>query len=521
MIIDKITAFITEEDLQYLKERQKEQQEAVNLIATLTERIEAGYTDEEIIDQQKAYLTKLETADRKRRGRIADIESRYIASLNNDIEAVLSDAEEIVDAYTEEDYKKTYLDYQEKAIFLTKNIKGEKPQEAIHAITQATCPWSLAGVQLDLRRVLRVQFNALHKIFKDTQDQQPQETETAEKNKPTVPGVQELRTILESKSAKIWELLKDTKPPELKKAQPKQTIRTAKPQAYISPIDLMTGQTFSHTDDRSKYKEQDNGQLVLREALEVVKVNKKRNPVTTVWSIAYDGAEFSKPLSQYDRTVFNAIVSHIKAGNRFITLKMIYETLTGKTATRDSNLDDLRQSLDKMRTTMVKLDYTEEVGKTIEKAFTKPDSEGRYYLRDTVLHLAEAIENINGAEASCYFIDLTPPLLRYAEAKKQLASEPIAILNIPVNSSKNNLAIREYLYNRIKAMEHNKKLSKDIKLDSVCKAIQVGTKAQLNPTRIKDTCKRILDYWKTIGFIQDYNLNKRAKSPRFTIICKE
>ena len=69
----------------------------------------------------------------------------------------------------------------------------------------------------------------------------------------------------------------------------------------------------------------------------VLEVSKRgaKNKVTATCVLSYEGDNVKisgrQPFSEYDRNVYNAVVSLYVAGNRVITSDMVWRTMTGKT----------------------------------------------------------------------------------------------------------------------------------------------------------------------------------------------
>lgn len=511
MIINKVEAFITDEDRAYIAEQSDTIRIYNEQVAQLNLDVKKGVSIDELVKKSEEInqsLALIRKAYRDISNRERDIEDRYIASFNNNVEAVMVDATEILNAVEKADYIEDLNAFYKKCDIYANLVRGEEEREKEKKELYSVRKRGYKDCTLFLRRITRVQLNALHRI-----DEQATPGESK--------AVDQLLQLIDETASRYYKkpaTQGDEQTTDELVTSQNDIIRTTRPQLYISPIDIATNTTFHHTGNIDDYTETKGGQLVFSKALQVITESKKRKPVTTMCGVIYDGATFDRPLDQYDRAVFNAVVAEIKAGNKSFSLKMLYKTLTGKTATRDRNLDDLKASLDKLRTTLVNIDYTNEIGNSIKEtdAFTAKKN-GKYYIRDTVLSIVEAVENLNGTETNGYIVKSTPPLLQYAEAKKQLASEPIEIMNLPVNSSRDNIALGVYLYNRIKAMTYQPKLSRDILLTSIIDIIQENKKARVRKDRVVDASRRIFEYWQKVGFIETFTEHK----DRFTIACKK
>lgn len=101
----------------------------------------------------------------------------------------------------------------------------------------------------------------------------------------------------------------------------------------------------------------------------------------------------------------------------------------------------------------------------------------------------------------------------------------IKLLNSPVNKNEENITLQSYLYRRILAIKSSSKLSPTIVYDTVYK--QLNTEAtsdgalRKKKLKVRNTIKKILDYWKTQSFIVSYSENKRKNEIVSVTICCE
>ena len=93
----------------------------------------------------------------------------------------------------------------------------------------------------------------------------------------------------------------------------------------------------------------------------------------------------------------------------------------------------------------------------------------------------------------------------------------VKLLNSPVNKNEETIALQGYLYRRILSMKGSSKLSPTIKYDTVYKQLEITASSdgalRKKKLKVRETVKKILDYWKKEGFILGYveNAHKPEK----------
>lgn len=131
MLIDKVIPFYTDQDritiAQYNRQLDNILEDAKTLTREMRARQEADPAATPIIEQENAvvlYLEKWETINTAKEYVIGKIEQRYIESFNGDVDAILADVREIVDATEKEEY----IAWQKRRTADAKKVLGETPQ---------------------------------------------------------------------------------------------------------------------------------------------------------------------------------------------------------------------------------------------------------------------------------------------------------------------------------------------------------------------------------------------------------
>jgi len=213
--------------------------------------------------------------------------------------------------------------------------------------------------------------------------------------------------------------------------------------------------------------------------------------------------------SSYEKSIINAVSSIIEAGNTTFTLATLYHAMTGKEnpSLDDQLMNELRQRLDKMRKMMITIDFTKEI-----QAKFMPEME-EFTIEGYLLPLTKAKGKVNGKYTEVYKIIDTPPLYRYAKAKKQLSTVPLILLNAPVNNNSSTIPLKTYVLWRIEGMKNknNKLISNKILFDSIYSELGEIDANKVRKKRIRDYTKTILEHFVNEKYITSYEETKNGR----------
>lgn len=240
--------------------------------------------------------------------------------------------------------------------------------------------------------------------------------------------------------------------------------------------------------------------------------------VQTLVSLTYEdnGTILSRPMTPYDQEIHNAVASLWVAGNKRITPRQVYQTMTGSTAKPSASaIEKVEESLDKQRRTFVKLDFSQELrGKTYEldgEEITPAQARLETYMlnADKV-----TLTTANGREVPGYEFKDEPVLYRHDRTTKQLISYPQALLEATskvASNTETNMLIRSYLIKRIKTMSRKgSKLSKQIKYETIYKAAGKQDVNRKDAGRMNETIRKYLDAFQAEGVIAGWTEYKDA-----------
>ena len=255
--------------------------------------------------------------------------------------------------------------------------------------------------------------------------------------------------------------------------------------------------------------------------------------------ISFDSANtnLSKKINRYDTLVYNAIATYADycGTDKLITLDNIYRIMVGDSGNATpskEHIKRIKQSIDKMRVYIVKIDCTNEV-----KAYNKKhlayqynglqvSDDGKFYY-DTYLLACEWVSAVtNRNEVHALHLLKEPVMLSYAKISGQILNIPSYLLDtkhIQPNTER-NLIIKDCLIQRIAGMKNQNSLTqKTISLNSYSKmglqkqglyeqVTQQSEISKKDASTIREVAVKYLEYWKEIGYIKDYLLEKKGKS---------
>ncbi len=275
---------------------------------------------------------------------------------------------------------------------------------------------------------------------------------------------------------------------------------------------------------------------------------KKDITATCVLSYEGDNVKISgrQPFTEFDRNVYNAVVSLFVAGNRYFTVDMVWRAMTGKTAHEQATPAQqgaITKSLDKMRFMRAQIDCSEEF-KMRRISVDGLTARGGY--DDNLLHLAITWVSAGKNTIRAYEILTAPVLYQYSTAVKQVISAPIGLLDVkkldksgkPTTRSleytERRVIIKGYLMRRIEGMKGKNSLNNRCiafldytkggaaheGLYTIAGSPELSqpmpegltdtekTKRKNDARQIREDAAAILDYWKATAYIKGYSIYK-------------
>ena len=274
-------------------------------------------------------------------------------------------------------------------------------------------------------------------------------------------------------------------------------------------------------------KETPNGQLSLLPTKVQLDISgdKNKKEVFNKISFTYGGElSFNKArIKEYDRLILDAVCTILYAGNGVMSDADIFRTLKGykgtKTKPSQKQLERIREGMLKMSGTRMYADITEELNRGYLKTENEELKKGVW---DKAIVEYDGLELIapNGSIQKVYsFKDNRgniryPMIMQYCQAKGQIVSYPIELLDTPEHYTEEYTLIKSYLLkeitNYIKGHRNNNNV---IAYSSMYK--KCGLEEPVDKTlrkRDRDAIKNMLDYWKEKNYIKGYKDHKQGRA---------
>lgn len=303
---------------------------------------------------------------------------------------------------------------------------------------------------------------------------------------------------------------------------------TARPEDFVHTLGRLTDKVFSN---EVTLKEGQTGKFG-------VPLGKERT-VSVYASVNYDnvikdlgpGAKVPE-LTGDDREILDGIISNLYAGNKVMTYKMIYRSISGKVDEGDIYVPDeiydmIDKALDHFRGVLM-IDNSPEVkergGKIERISFDGPILHYDRLQRATING-----KEIDGEREGIIFVYDFPSLYRFAQANRgEIDTRDIKLLNVPkFNNTLENRRLKRYLYYRVIQMRSdyernvlyrkNGKMtcSRKILFSSVFEYIGTDVKDRQRKYKIIQKMETILNYWKQYGLISNYTKTKKLGSKEY------
>ena len=218
----------------------------------------------------------------------------------------------------------------------------------------------------------------------------------------------------------------------------------------------------------------------------------------------------SKILEPFDRVVLQSIYSLIQK-NQFFDIQMLKEEMTGNKNRHKGNIDkEIETSLNKLRTTLIKIEIPEELQDTMESKFE------RVGIEDTILPIRKLFVVKGGHEKSVFGFTSNSIYFDYAKAKGQLISKDTKLLQGGIgNATKETIILTDYITTRIEDMKHQKEKNRsnsyieEIKFETIFSLILTENDLQMKQDSLQKKKKRYIEQIKTI--LQTYKKDRYIK----------
>ena len=252
------------------------------------------------------------------------------------------------------------------------------------------------------------------------------------------------------------------------------------------PLDKVNSKIWSllETDTR--------GQLRIR----AEKLGSKKE-INILYSIDFDAlgsnARITKKLTQFDKRVYIAVAGLFNAGNSVITLRQIHLAMGGTGRASANQRQKISAAVHKMHGAMISIDNAIEAG-----TYNYP----KFVYTGSLLPIERIRKIVNGnvvEEAIHLFRE--PPAMTFARQRGQITTIPVRLLNSHVSMTDTNLAIEDYLLDRISHAKKGKGQSK-ILYRTICDKAGAVTAKQRQ--RVPEKVKEYLTHYVKCGYIASF-----------------
>ena len=281
----------------------------------------------------------------------------------------------------------------------------------------------------------------------------------------------------------------------------------------------------------------------------IVSGEQSKKQITTTCALVYEGDNVKlsgrQPFTEYDRNVYNAVVSLYVYGHsdHNITPAAVYRTMTGMKASErvsDGQIAAVKRSIDKMRFIRARIDCTAELKSRRIRIDSKQINRG---VIDTYLLAAETVElKVGNKIMNIYHIIKAPILYEYAAAVEQVLTIPASRLDIKELDSAGNITerslantesrilVKGYLIRRIEGMKGDNSLKNNIislydyekrgkQHQGLYSIAGKPNATRIEMQRIRDDAEKMLSYWKATGYISGFEAVKiKAKITGYKIL---
>ena len=279
-----------------------------------------------------------------------------------------------------------------------------------------------------------------------------------------------------------------------------------RPENLVMANTKLTNLTFDNTND-------------LSEGVEIVvsAPKKKEFEITAkvVSQLDVEGIKITRQLSEQDRCIFDAVCTLFVDGQRTFTAKQVYKTYTGLDRMNPSAIENVENSLQKMRATLIDIDWTKHalMNKLDEETAPKQVTVtvGGYLLPLEVIQVDDG-----DPHQIMYRFIKEPVYLTYSRLVGQLITIPAEMLKLEsLNMTPERIAIQHYMMRRIEIMKNkrNKSNNRTMLFETIfekCGIIEITNRQ--TKLRYVEAVEKILTEWIERKYIKGYRIIKSGRT---------
>ena len=246
-----------------------------------------------------------------------------------------------------------------------------------------------------------------------------------------------------------------------------------------------------------------DGQFKL--AIETTRKGGKENEALIYYALSFEAAEkqgikITKRLTPKEKRLYCLADSLYRAGNEIITATQLYKVANGNRRPRTSDIKEINDMLDKMGFAHITVDNC------IEAAAYQNYPHFKYDGSLLPFERVKAYENGVLVEAAIHLFR-EPPMMTFARERGQITAIPVKVLDSPINKTDANIALEDYLLERISHIKNPKlKTSNKILYSTIQEECNITTKMQRS--RLPGRIERYLKHYKECDFIKGYAMGE-------------
>ena len=113
-----------------------------------------------------------------------------------------------------------------------------------------------------------------------------------------------------------------------------------------------------------------------------------------------------------------------------------------------------------------------------------------------------------------YRINRLSPIFKYAEKLKQITSWQTELMKVPVRKTIQNALLCNYLLLKISLVRNSKNKYKNngILFETIYKDLNLNVGNRTKAKNLRDTIRKMFDYWLSVRLIKSYRFEKRGTS---------
>jgi|GEM_PF-7012125 len=284
---------------------------------------------------------------------------------------------------------------------------------------------------------------------------------------------------------------------QLQMANETGSIQSHYPSYMVSPEDRISSMLFSNNLSSEP-------QQVTIDSLLAIHAHESDTAIASINFEALEGIDISNEgkLTNYDKEVYKAICSlYVEGENQFITLQMIYRTMTANPNAKitSSSIERITETIDRARSLQLTVQAPNVKTTKGEEGLT---------LKAKLLEGRIVSKTINGKTVDFVLkISEMPILFQYASSVDRVSRINAEILNTPINKTDNNLILQGFLSSRIDIMKRDANTTNIILYRDAYAYVlsddEVDDKKRT--LKIRNNAKTILKYWKEKNHILNYS----------------